>query len=230
MRSSQPLARLSMLGTDQRGVSLLEFALIAPMLILLLLGMIDITPALVAKTTSRHAAESLGDNASSYSQLQTGDMANIYASAGQVLSPLPATPLTVRISNIYSDGNGNAKVYWSCGQGTLTALVANSTVTTTPTGDSIDNFVLRSNNGPTANGTNTSFLMIESTYTYTSIAHYFITAPMTFSNTTYLQPRVTSYVGFPWNGNANSSPTVPASTTKTASVTLSNGAVCNYAT
>ncbi len=50
------------------------------------------------------------------------------------------------------------------------------------------------------------------------------------TNTTYLQPRNASYIGFPWDGNSSDAPTAPASTTKTGSLTLSNGATCNYAT
>lgn len=222
-------ARRSLLA-DRRGASLIEFAISAPVLILLMLGMIDTVPALVAKFKTRHAAESLGDVASSYTQLQASDMANVYASAIQVLAPLPSAPLIVRISNIYGDGNGHAKVYWSCGQTGLAPLVANSTVTSTPTGDPVGNFVLTTNNNASANGTNTSFIMVESQYSYTSTAHYIITTPMLMTNTTYLQPRNASYIGFPWDGNSSDAPTAPASTTKTGSLTLSNGATCNYAT
>ena len=220
----------SSISADQRGVSLVEFAFVAPILILLLLGMIDIAPALSAKFKTSHAAESLGDVASSYTQLQPSDMANVYASAIQVLAPLPGSPLIVRISNIYSDGKGNAKVYWSCGQSTLPALIANSVVTSTPTGDPVGSFVLTTNSGPSANGTNTSFIMVESRYTYTSVAHYVITAPIVMTSTSYLQPRNATYIGFPWDGNSSDAPTAPASTTKTSVVTLSNGAICNYAT
>ncbi len=84
-------------------------------------------------------------------------------------------------------------------------------------------------NGYTLNGTNTSYVMAESQYVYTTPAQFIIKSPMTMTNTAYLLPRQSSYVGFPWDGVSTDSPTVPNSTTHTTSVTLSNGAVCNYA-
>jgi hypothetical protein len=53
---------------------------------------------------------------------------------------------------------------------------------------------------------------------------------MTMADTAYLLPRQSSYIGFPWDGNPADSPTAPTSTTQVKSVTLSNGAVCSYAT
>jgi hypothetical protein len=83
-------------------------------------------------------------------------------------------------------------------------------------------------NGYTLNGTNTSYVMAESTYSYTSPTQFIIKQPLAFSSTAYLLPRQSSYVGFPWDGVSTDAPTAPTAATQTASVTLTNGAVCNY--
>jgi Flp pilus assembly protein TadG len=218
--------------TDQGGASAAEFAVVAPVLIIMLLGLSDVAPAVIARYQVNHMTESVGDLTSQYSEMQTSDMVNVFSAASQVLSPLPSTTLAVRLTNIYSDGNGNVYVYWSCGQGALPPYTAKSVVTSTPTGSPVNWFVWPYNGtggGYTRNGTNTSYVMAESQYVYTAPAQFVIKSPITMTNTAYLLPRQSSYVGFPWDGVSTDSAAVPTSTTHTASVTLSNGAVCNYA-
>ncbi len=217
---------------DQRGVSAIEFAVVAPVLVIMLLGLSDVAPAVIARYQVNHMTESFGDLAAEYSQMQTSDMANVFSAASDVLAPLSSTTLAVRLTNIYSDGAGHAYVYWSCGEGALPPYTAKSVVTSTPTGSPLGWFIWVYNSyggGYTRNGTNTSYIMAESQYVYTTPAQFIIKSPLTMTNTAYLMPRQSSYVGFPWDGISTDSPTVPTSTTHTTSVTLSNGAVCNYA-
>jgi Flp pilus assembly protein TadG len=217
---------------DRSGVSAIEFAIVTPLLLLLLLGMSDITPTIMARFQLNHATEATGDLVTEYSLLQTSDVLNVYAAASDMLAPFPSTTLTMRITNVYSDGNGHAYVYWSCGQGALPPWAARSAVTTTPTGATVNNFVLLSKGQGGAymyNGTNTSYVMAESQYVYTPPAQFVIRSPITFTNTAYLLPREASYVGFPWDGVATDAPPAPTTTSKSTSVTLSNGVVCNYA-
>jgi Flp pilus assembly protein TadG len=217
---------------DRRGVSAVEFALLLPVLVVMLLGMVDVVPAMMARYQVNHATASFADLATEYSQMQTSDMVNVFAAASDVLAPLSSTTLAVRLTNIYSDGNGNAYVYWSCGEGALPPLAAKSPVTSTPTGTPVVWLVWLFNTpsgGYQLNGTNTSYVMAESQYVFTPLAHFIIKNPMTMTNTAYFMPRQSSFVGFPWDGVSTDSPTVPTATTHTSSVTLSNGAVCNYA-
>jgi hypothetical protein len=173
-----------------------------------------------------HAVESVGDIATEYTQMQTSDMANVFASGPEVIAPFSSSTLALRITEIYSNGASVNRVYWSCGQGSLSPYTANSVVTSTPTGAPIQYFLPNND----AMSVNTAFIMVEGTYTFTPITQFVITQPQAMSTTAYLMPRTSSYVGFPWDGVSTDAPTVPNSTTKTATVTLSNGAVCNYAT
>jgi Flp pilus assembly protein TadG len=221
------------LGQDESGLAGVEFALVLPFLLLLCLGMCDLAPALMAQLHAGQSTESTGDLTGEYTEMQTSDMVNVFAAASDIMEPYSGATLTVRITSVYSDGNGGAWVYWSCGQGSLPALTAKTAVTVTPTGTPVTNLLwpyTTTYNGTKINGTNTSYIMVETKYTYTTPVQFVLTAPITISNTSYLTPRNSAYVAFPWDGVAGDDPTAPASTTRTASVTLSNGAICNYAT
>lgn len=217
---------------DQRGASALEFALVAPLLILLLLGVADLAPTTMAKFKTANATQSAADLATQFSDMQPSDMVNVFAGGADVLAPFSGANLVLRITNVAADGQGNAFVYWSCGQGALPPYEARSSVTRTPTGSPLGWFIYRYNvqNGSFAqNGTNTSFVMVESRYVYTAPARAILPAPQTMTSVAYMLPRVSSYVGFPWDGDPQNEPTAPASATDTGSITLSNGAECNYA-
>ena len=222
------------------GVSAIEFALVAPFLILLLLGMSDFAPSFVARFKAAHANGSFGDLVAQSSALRTADIEADYAAADDVMTPYASNTLDLRVTNIYSDGKGRAYVYWSCGQGALPPLAAKSQVTSTPTGVPVDSLLYLKSPLivlpvplpllPTSpNGTNTSYVMAESTYSYMAPAQFVLVGPQTMTSVVYLYPRQSPYIGFPWNGDANTPPPMPTATKTTSSLSLSNGARCNYA-
>jgi Flp pilus assembly protein TadG len=218
-------AGLAHLAADRRGVSAVEFALVVPILLLLFLGMTDLVPAIMAQSQVDHANESTGDMAGEYSLMQASDMVTLFSVAPDVMEPLTSATLYVRVTNIYTDGAGNAKVYWSCGQGPMTPYTANSPVTSMPTRSPMSWFL----NTSTPAAANTSFIMSEIQYSYQPLTGYVVTGPISMTDTAYLLPRSSSYVGFPWDGVSTDAPAVPTSTSTNASLTLSNGATCSYA-
>lgn len=231
MRIAGPSWRRTAARTDA-GTAMLEFAIVSPVLLLLALGIADLAMTTLAKFKSSNATLSAADLATQSINLQTGDMADIFSGALDVMAPFSSTNLVLRITSVASDGNGTAFVHWSCGQGALVPFAAKSTVTTLADGSSVDNILNRStfsSNGYTHNGTNTTYIQVESQYVYTAPTGFFLTTAQTMQTAFYIYPRQAAYVGFVWDGNSNHQPAAPASTTSTASVTLSNGAICNYA-
>jgi len=228
---------------DRRGLALVEFAFIAPVMILVVLSMADLSPALMAEFHVAHADESVADMAAEYTQLnepavytgdtnQVSDMVNVMSVANDVLAPLPTSTLSLRVTSVYADGKGNTKVQWSCAKGTFAPLTANSAVTTTPSGNAPSFFIWPNNiqaGQYRLNGTNSSYIMSEVSYIYTPLTGYIIQRPITMTDTSYLLPRSSSYIGFPWDGNSSDAPAVPTATTTSATVTLGNGATCSYA-
>lgn len=216
----------------ERGTAMIEFALIAPVLILLVFGVTDVAMTALAKVKSSNATVSAADLTTQSINLQTSDMASIFAGAADVMAPFSNSGLVLRITSVASDGNGNAFVHWSCGEGALSPLTAKSTVTTLANGSPVGNILnltTYSQSTFTYNGKNTSFIQVESIYTYTAPTGFLLPGPQTMTDSAYVYPRQSAYVGFVWDGIVNDQPTAPASATKVASVTLSNGAACSYA-
>lgn len=214
------------------GAAIVEFAMVAPVLVLLLFGITDIAMTTLAKFKSSNATLSAADLATQSINLQSSDMADIYAGAKSVMAPFSNANLLLRITSVASNGNGTAFVHWSCGEGALPPFTAKSTVTKLADGSSVDNILNRSTfsaGGYTYNGTNMTYIQVESQYVYTAPTKFFIKTAQTMNSAFYIYPRQAAYVGFLWDGNANLQPTAPASTTSTGSVTLSSGAICNYA-
>jgi Flp pilus assembly protein TadG len=222
----------SRFGNDTQAVAAIEFAIVASVLLMILLGICDIAPAWLVYNNAGTSASTAADVTAEFSEMKTSDMVDVYSAAADVMQPFSATPLSLRITNVFSDGNGNAKVYWSCGVAALPAYTALSSVTTTPTGSPVGWFLWVYNTtsgGYTLNGTNTSYVMAEIKYSYTAPAQFVLKSAIPLSGVAYYMPRLSSYVGFPWDGVSSDAPTVPTAAHTSASVTLSNGAVCNYA-
>jgi len=227
MRSSASALRDG--AMDESGVSAIEFALIAPVLIVMFMGLCDLSTAVMTQLHVDRSAEGTGDVVATYSALQTSDMVNMFTVASQFLQPYSATPLNVRITDIYSNQNGSAKVYWSCAlnnysaANTFTPYTANSTVSTA-VGANANTLVETVSFLPDANS---SVIVVEINYTFSSPTNQIISGTHLMTSTAYLQPRQGLYIGFPWSGGTTL-PTAPNSTTTAASTTLSNGATCNY--
>jgi Flp pilus assembly protein TadG len=213
---------------NRSGSALIEFALIAPILLTLLLGMYDLGPALLVRFKLASATQAVADIATQAPTMQASDVVNFFGAGGDVMAPFSSSTLNLRISNIASNGLGRAFVYWSCGQGTLPPFTATTTITSTPTGTPLTNLLvlLPGLSGLyVVSGINTSYIMVESQYTFTPPVGFVIKAAQTLTNTAYALPRVSTYVG-PTTGSAGYVPTPPILIVGSFATSL-NGITCN---
>lgn len=164
---------LRKLRRDKRGVSAVEFALIAPAMIASYFGMAEISQALLAERKAAHVASAVGDLVAQSSSVSSTDLTEIFGIASTIMSPYSTASLKMRVSSVTTDAGGIAKVDWSSGSG-LTALTAGSTVTGIPT-------------GVMSNGQ--SVVMSEVTYTYDSPVDVVMPNAVTFTRKFYLRPR-----------------------------------------
>ena len=162
------------------GVAALEFALVAPIMILLYMGLAELTMAMMAERQAAHSASIVGDLVAQSINMNAAQMTDIFNVGNAIMKPFPATSLNLRVSSIKADAMGVPKVVWSQGHG-LGALAAGATASGFPAtllqpGDSV--------------------IEADVFYTYTSPIMQVLPAPITYSNSFYLKPRRVSEVPF----------------------------------
>ncbi|PVB60272.1 hypothetical protein DCO57_18395 [Labrenzia sp. 011] len=101
------------LWSDGRAVAATEFALILPFMVLLLVGVIDISGAINADRKVSRIANSTTDLVAQAQTLDTNDLDDILALGGKIMAPESDDTLTTIIASITFDGKGNATVDWS---------------------------------------------------------------------------------------------------------------------
>lgn len=167
-------------AADRRGVAAVEFALVAPVMVILYMGLAELTLAMMAERRASHAASVVGDLVSQSSQVSATQMTDIFKVGGAILQPFPATNLKMRVTSVKADAQASPKVVWSRGSG-MTALTANATAPAVPAnllaaGDAV--------------------VMTEVSYTWSSPLGKTLPTPHTFSQTYFLKPRKSPEVVF----------------------------------
>jgi Flp pilus assembly protein TadG len=165
---------------DRRGVAAVEFALLAPVMILLYCGMAELTMAMMAERHAAHSASVVGDLVAQSTQVTGAEMTDIFNVGAAILKPFPAASLRLRVSSVKADVNGVPRVVWSQGYG-LDALAANATPAGFPAnllaaGDSV--------------------IQADVSYTYTSPIQQVMPNPITYADSLYLKPRRSPEVAY----------------------------------
>lgn len=103
------------LRENERGIALIEFAIVLPVLVTLLFGGYQLLDASACKRRVAITARAVADLVSQNDRLTTANVDTILAAASQIMSPYPVSSSNTRVSEIAIDGNGNAKIEWSRG-------------------------------------------------------------------------------------------------------------------
>jgi Flp pilus assembly protein TadG len=159
---------------DREGASAVEFAILAPLLITLYFGCVEITDGIAADRKVTLTAGALA-NLTSQSQTITVDgMTNILNASAAVIKPYSVGNLAATITCLKIDADGNAKVKWSA---TLngTARTAGASVTLPSEALAVPN---------------SSLVWSEVNYNYTPVVGYTITGTLPLSDQMFMSPRV----------------------------------------
>jgi Flp pilus assembly protein TadG len=165
---------LRRLHTDQRGVSALEFALIAPIMIVMFFGVAEVGQGIVAQRRVQHVGAAIGDLTAQAQSVSNADLSNIFDAGGQIMTPLTTAKLSMRLTHVTTDAQQRPIVVWSSATGTLSANPVGS-VYTLPTG--------------LVNAASQSVVISEATYPYVSPIGYVLPNGMNFAIKSYLSPR-----------------------------------------
>lgn len=157
---------------DRRGVSAVEFALLAPVMIAFYFGVCEFCQGFMAQKRVGHIASAVADLIAQDDVVQASELADIFTVSTTLIEPFPATGLTQRVSSVVVDEDGNAEVAWSRGQGI--APLAEDDPVTLPA-------------GMAAPGE--SVIMTEVAYPYQSPVGLILPGVTNLSRTYYLRPR-----------------------------------------
>ncbi|WP_292127252.1 TadE/TadG family type IV pilus assembly protein [Brevundimonas sp.] len=159
------------LAGDDRGVSAVEFAMLAPVLIAFYFGMAEFCQGFMAQKRMGHVSAMVADLVAQEESVGTANLDDIFEIGGLIMKPFSTTALQQRVSSV-TRTSGVARVDWSRGAG-MAPRAVNSTITLPA--DLI------------ANGE--SVIVSEATYDYDSPVDYFMPGITRFSHIYYLRPR-----------------------------------------
>ncbi|KQO09294.1 MULTISPECIES: TadE/TadG family type IV pilus assembly protein [unclassified Sphingomonas] len=111
-------ALLGRLARDTRGVSLIEFAISLPFLILLFTGSFQLSDAVAANRKVTMATRTIADLTSQYTAVSDSDLDTILNASQQVLAPYSADAATMTVTLVKTDALSRSTVAWSDGKNT----------------------------------------------------------------------------------------------------------------
>jgi Flp pilus assembly protein TadG len=112
----------------KRGLAALEFAIIAPMMIFLLFGSVDLLDVLGANKRAQNAAASLADVVARDTEVSNDEVTGLWSALDVLMFPDDAGDMNVRISSVSIVNSSTARVVWSEGHG-MSPRQVDSTVT-----------------------------------------------------------------------------------------------------
>jgi Flp pilus assembly protein TadG len=170
--------RFSRFACDRRGVSAVEFALVAPLLVALYLGCVEISDGVSADRKVTLTAAALANLSAQVTTITTADMTNILDASSAIIAPYSPNNLSITVSCLSIDNNKNATVKWSAARnGTARAVGSSYTF-------DIANAAL--------DVANSQLILAEVNYAYTPIIGYTITGTLTLSDHMFMSPRISA--------------------------------------
>lgn len=145
------LQRLRQFAREKKGVAALEFAIIAPLLMVpLLLGTVDLIDVMGANKRAQNAAASLADVVARDTEISNSEMNGLWAGLNILMYPNDPGTMEMRITSISIVNASTARVVWSEGHGGMSGRSVGSTVP-------LDSRMMN---------VGTSIIMVESVYKY----------------------------------------------------------------
>lgn len=170
---------LKRFGRDERGVAALEFALTAPVMIIVFFGIVEVGQAVVAGRRAGQAASVLADLATQKAQFTNADVTDSFAAAKAMMKPMDTTKLTMKLTSVTADAQGVPKVDWSEADG-MTKDTPGSTYSGLPAG-------LVTKAGETA-------LAATAKFTLTQVTQSVIKQDLAYTKMAYTHPRAGTVV------------------------------------
>lgn len=168
------LTLLKRFAKARQGLAAVEFALIAPVMIALFYGAVELCSAVDCNSRVSRMGYTVADLVAQSSTVSSADTSNIFSAANAILYPYAPANAKIIVSSLVDDGKGGAKVDWSDPQNTA-KRVKGSTVAIPA--------------GLITSGSGGSVIYAEISYTFTAPITYFLGGPITLTDSFYAKPR-----------------------------------------
>lgn len=183
-RASDRTGLFKRLRRDKRGVAFLEFALIAPVLIIFYFGTVEFCLALLAERRADHTAAAVGDLVAQDSALTQTEMQDIFRISRTIMAPYATTNMQIRVSQVSKNGSGTATVDWGCVSSNWTKRASSDT-------SGLPLAVIANNQ---------SMIVAETRYQYDSPVDMWLPNLTTFSTVIAYRPRLSNTIPTPTGG------------------------------
>ena len=163
----------------ERGTSMMEFALVFPLLVVLFLGLVEFGEAFSVNRRMAYTATTAADLVAQVSSISNADLADITLAVDELIKPHSVPPFGMVISSVYTDGSGNTKIDWSYATGSGVTAHATGGAFTLPAGLKENGF---------------SMVVVETKYVFTPTVGLFLLGSHTMNGVAYARPRLTSKI------------------------------------
>lgn len=164
--------------SNRSGSVAIEFALIAPILLLLFIGVFEVEEAIRADMKVSAAAQTMAMLVAMQSSVSSTQMTDYCTAAGYVMAPFSSGPLQIAVASVTNNA-GVVGQDWSdttCGN-------ASAIADATASGSSMV---------PTATN---SVIVVQATYRYTGAVNLVLPSTITMTQTQFSRPRNTPATG-----------------------------------
>ncbi|MCI4679721.1 pilus assembly protein [Rhodoblastus acidophilus] len=164
---------------DRRAVTAVEFALVVPIALLLLIGEYNLTDAMSTKRKLTITAHTIADLVARQPSVNASLMTAILNASAQIVSPYNMSNTSVVVAELTTDGSGKTTVTWS--QAINGTALSQGAKVTLPAGLA---------------EANTSIIYASVSFTFTPVFNGIIVSPTVFNSTFYENPRISSTVPY----------------------------------
>jgi Flp pilus assembly protein TadG len=191
------LFRVRKFSTAADAVAAMEFAMVAPVMLVLLVGGVELGDGMAINVKVSATAHSVADMVTQNTSLSTASMQNILTGATAIIAPYPVSQLSVTVSEISSDANGNLTLQWSQSYNGTSFGPGRTSLTNLTLPTSLNGTAGNANNANNQND-QVSFIVSEVSYAYTPNLGYTISGTVNLADSYWLFPRCST------NSSANS--------------------------
>jgi Flp pilus assembly protein TadG len=165
-------ARMMRFARDRRGVSAVEFALVAPVMIALYFGCVEISDGVAVDRKVSLTSATLANLVAQSTALTSTDMTNIFDASTAIVQPYSSSNLKMTVSCLSIDASKNVTTKWQAtkngGTGMSVSVPSDLKVA------------------------NSQLILAQVSYAYKPIVGYSITGTLTLSDQMFMMPRISA--------------------------------------